>query len=236
MIRADSAVITHSWIPDSCIIAVKPVMLFAHTSTADTAKPVRAASDEYLNKKAITSHVKMHISPTIQSIASNVAMPVATPLPPLNFSHGGKQCPRTAASPQIAARSAFAIRPMISTASPPFSASASKVATASPFRPVLSTFVAPIFPEPIWRRLISENRWVSTSPRAQNQSESWNKIQDCYKIKDHQTSVPVYGDNWHRVIAETGFCRRLTSCNLPSFVPSNGVIRDWDLKSADFRT
>ena len=40
----------------------------------------------------------------------------------------------------------------ISTAAAPFAASSSSVAAASPLRPVRSTLVAPILPEPIWRR------------------------------------------------------------------------------------
>ena len=75
---------------------------------------------------------------------------VATPLPPLKPSQTGKTWPRKAQKPAIAqavdpnARKS-ARRPS------PFSASSSSVAAAMSLRPVRSTLVAPILPEPMAR-------------------------------------------------------------------------------------
>ena len=53
----------------------------------------------------------------------------------------------------------------ISTAAAPFSKSSSRVAAASPLRPVRSTLVAPIFPDPIWRRSPAPVKRVSSRPK-----------------------------------------------------------------------
>ena len=58
----------------------------------------------------------------------------------------------------------------ISTATAPLSRSSNKVAAASPLRPVRSTLVAPILPEPICRKSPAPVRRVSTRPKGMEPS------------------------------------------------------------------
>src|SRR5580704_8210587 len=101
---------------------------------------------------APTGHDRPHITPSV----------VAMPLPPLKESHTGNMWPSTApaAAPTAASSPSWAA---ISTATAPFKASSSKVAAASPLRPVRSTLVAPILPEPTLR--ISPNPAARVSSR-----------------------------------------------------------------------
>ena len=56
-------------------------------------------------------------------------------------------------------------RPATHTASAPLPASSTSVAAASPRRPVRSTFVAPILPDPIARTSPAPNARVSNRPK-----------------------------------------------------------------------
>ena len=101
---------------------------------------------------APTGHERPHITPSV----------VAMPLPPLKESHTGNMWPSTApaAAPTAASSPSWAA---ISTAAAPFNASSSRVAAASPLRPVRNTLVAPILPEPTLR--ISPNPAARVSNR-----------------------------------------------------------------------
>src|SRR5487761_526710 len=107
-----------------------------------------AASDEYRNTNATTSHVAIVARATGRLKARRTPAEVATPLPPLKPSHTGKRWPSTAASAATAANSGPKPR-ATATATAPLPASRMSVAAANPLRPVRSTLVAPILPEPI---------------------------------------------------------------------------------------
>ena len=62
---------------------------------------IKAANDEYLNRKAIISQVTQVAMPTIQLTASNIPKVVAIPFPPLKPSQIGKLCPNTKNNPDI---------------------------------------------------------------------------------------------------------------------------------------
>ena len=88
---------------------------------------------------------------------------VATPLPPLKRSHTGNMWPSTA--PAAAPTAAIWLTwTTISTAATPFNASSSRVAAASPLRPVRSTLVAPILPDPTLRMSPKPAARVSSRP------------------------------------------------------------------------
>ena len=53
------------------------------------------------NKKTVTQIISPNIL-ICGSNANNTPNPVATPLPPENFNHKGKQCPKTEKKPDIA--------------------------------------------------------------------------------------------------------------------------------------
>src|SRR5487761_906553 len=107
-----------------------------------------AASDEYRNTNATTSHVAIVARATGKLKARRTPAEVATPLPPLKPSHTGKRWPSTAAIAATAANSGPKPR-ATATATAPLPASRMSVAAANPLRPVRSTLVAPILPEPI---------------------------------------------------------------------------------------
>src|SRR5690606_16718128 len=75
---------------------------------------------------------------------------VATPLPPLNLSQTGKQCPTTAPSAANPAASGHQ-RQARNTGTKPLARSSNSTAAASHLLPVRNTLVAPILPEPMAR-------------------------------------------------------------------------------------
>src|SRR5262245_15458195 len=89
------------------------------------------------------------------AIARKTPRPVATPLPPLNFNHMGKQCPTTAraaaaATTQEVPDSPVSQRPP-NTADAPFIASSASVTTPAAFPALRETLVAPVPPLPVLR-------------------------------------------------------------------------------------
>ena len=109
-----------------------------------------AASEEYLNRAATANHITMAASPNKTENPINTPIPVATPLPPLNPNQIGKQWPTIAPPAAKIAISGPYCTPN-TTANTPLPPSRIKVAAARDLRPVLRTFVAPIFPEPTLR-------------------------------------------------------------------------------------
>ena len=61
-----------------------------------TPSAMSAASEEILNAKAVSNQAAHAASPAYGTAANKTPSAVATPFPPLNFSHTGKQWPRTA--------------------------------------------------------------------------------------------------------------------------------------------
>ena len=53
-------------------------------------------SDEYLNIRETTNQVKINKKLNCSDKANKIPRYVATPFPPLNFSHTGKRCPKNA--------------------------------------------------------------------------------------------------------------------------------------------
>ena len=99
-------------------------------------------------KKAIINHNKIKKHPDIQFNKKITPIVVAIPLPPLNLSHTGKQCPKIANNPERT--EIFSeinwFKKIIGTI--PFKISNNNVNKAANLLPVLKTFVAPIFPDP----------------------------------------------------------------------------------------
>lgn len=117
---------------------------------------VRAASEEYLNVKAIINQTAKTTTATGQQVTIKNPKLDATPLPPLNLSHIGKLCPRTPHAPAIkealtlTASELLTSIPAIVAAIPALKTSQRTVISANVLFPVRKTFVAPIFPEPIF--------------------------------------------------------------------------------------
>ena len=122
------------------------------------------AAEDILATAATASHTRQAITPTGHASISTTPSPVATPLPPLKASQTGNICPITAPRPAHSSAPGGPRIRKIPTATAPFAASSSNVAAASPLRPVRSTLVAPIPPEPIARMSPSPASRVSSTP------------------------------------------------------------------------
>ena len=105
------------------------------------------ASEEYLNIKNTVNQVKINKAPKPNDRANKIPKYVATPFPPLNFIQIGKICPKKAISAEIWKYSGKKYW-VIATGKYPLKVSNNKVAAAKYLFPDLSTFVAPMFPEP----------------------------------------------------------------------------------------
>ena len=57
---------------------------------------IKDASEDILLARATNNQTKQHVIPTKKDKAIVTPKKVATPLPPLNFNHIGKQCPTIA--------------------------------------------------------------------------------------------------------------------------------------------
>ncbi len=113
--------------------------------------------DTYRNSSTTTTKMPAAISTALGAIIMKAPRPVATPLPPWNFSQTGNMCPTTAdnAARAIASYGLVAsTRPeryaASATAAEPFNASRTSVITPST-GDLRETFVAPMFPLPLWR-------------------------------------------------------------------------------------
>ena len=75
----------------------------------DTTKTVNDENmdetEEYLNIKETTIHVKINNKLNCKDSANNMPKYVATPFPPLNFNHIGNKCPKKAQRADIYTKS-----------------------------------------------------------------------------------------------------------------------------------
>jgi len=62
---------------------------------------ISAENDEILLKNAVSTQVRHIKIPAGQESAREIPIKVATPFPPLNLSHSGKQCPKKDPNPAI---------------------------------------------------------------------------------------------------------------------------------------
>ena len=106
------------------------------------------ANEEYLNIKAITNQANINNKKDCIDKAPSIPKNVATPLPPLNFNQNGKIWPKKTIRAERFIKSGKYLTVII-TGTNPFMISKTKVRIARILFPVLRTFVAPIFPEPI---------------------------------------------------------------------------------------
>ncbi len=99
--------------------------------------------------------------------ARNTPRAVATPLPPLNLSHTGKQCPSSTARAAIIIQVALSPvkRPASLTAAIPFAVSNTSVRTPASGPTTRATLVAPMFPLPDLRTSPPPNSFVRSSPK-----------------------------------------------------------------------
>ena len=109
--------------------------------------------EDFLNIKATIIHNKTVVKPLIGCNANITPIAVATPLPPLNFNHIGKQWPSTTPSADIETIisniSGGENKYKFFTAIYPLIESKSKTNKANNLLPVRRTFVAPMLPLPI---------------------------------------------------------------------------------------
>ena len=105
--------------------------------------------EEYLNIKVTITQVK--INKILKGIdkANKTPRYVATPFPPLNLNQIGKMWPKKTIKAAICICSGIILLAS-NTGRKPLRQSKIKVNNAKYLLPVLSTFVAPIFPEPIF--------------------------------------------------------------------------------------
>ncbi len=121
-------------------------------------------SDEYLNIKAVTNQTKMNRINNCVDRAPNIPKYVATPFPPLNFSHKGKICPKNTISAERFVNSGKYLIVII-TGIYPLRTSRHNVEKAKILFPVLRTFVVPILPEPIFLMSLLWNIFVNIRPK-----------------------------------------------------------------------
>ena len=57
-------------------------------------------TDEYLKIKVTIIQVKINNKPNFNEIPIRTPKKVATPFPPLKFSHTGNKCPKNASNPE----------------------------------------------------------------------------------------------------------------------------------------
>ena len=123
-----------------------------------------ADKDEYLNIKETINHVKINKKLNWIDKAAIIPKYVATPLPPLNFNQIGNIWPRKANNEEIIIKSEK-YSWVIITGKYPFATSNNRVNNARNLFPVLSTLVAPIFPEPILLTSWPLNIFVKIKPK-----------------------------------------------------------------------
>ena len=139
-------------------------------------------TDEYLNIKKTTTHVKMNKILNSYDRDNIIPRYVATPLPPLNFNQIEKTWPRkvnNAESSTYCGKNFIAII----TGRYPLRASNKSVSAARYLFPVLSTFVAPIFPEPIFLTSWFVSNFVKINPKGIDPARYENKITIIISIK-----------------------------------------------------
>src|SRR5579872_147931 len=106
-------------------------------------------TEEYVVAPAPTAQPAIETSPAGHDSAKIAPNEVATPFPPLNASHGEKQCPITAQPATIAPRCVSCKSCITQSAGmTPLAASRIRTATAPPFPSVRSAFIAPMLPLP----------------------------------------------------------------------------------------
>ena len=103
--------------------------------------------EEYLNIKATVIQVNINSNVKLYDRANKTPIKVATPFPPLNFSHIGKICPRKTSNADNWINSGKNCLVII-TAIYPLRISRIRVEKAKYLFPVLRTLVAPMFPDP----------------------------------------------------------------------------------------
>ena len=104
--------------------------------------------EEYLNIKATVIQVNINSNVKLYDKANKIPIKVATPFPPLNFSHIGKRCPRKTSNADNWINSGKYCFVIITTKYP-FNISRIRVEKAKYLFPVLRTLVAPIFLDPM---------------------------------------------------------------------------------------
>ena len=134
----------------------------------DTTKTVNDENmdetEEYLNIKETTTHVKINNKLNCKDNANNIPKYVATPFPPLNFNHTGNKCPKkTNNEATIINSGKYCFVIIIATY--PFKTSRTRVVAAKYLFPVLKTLVAPIFPDPIFLTSFPVKIFVKSKPK-----------------------------------------------------------------------
>ena len=120
--------------------------------------------EEYLNIKATAIQVNINSKLNWIDNANNIPRYVATPLPPLNFNQIGKTCPKKAnRDDNWISSGKYCI--VIDTGIKPFKISNISVVRAKNLLPVLRTFVAPIFPDPIFLISFLKKILVNNKPK-----------------------------------------------------------------------
>ena len=134
----------------------------------DTTKTVNDENmdetEEYLNINETTSHVKINNKLNCKDKANNIPKYVATPFPPLNFSHTGNKCPKKTNNEEKRINSGKYCFVIIMTTYP-FKTSRVRVIAAKYLFPVLKTLVAPIFPDPISLTSFPVKIFVKSKPK-----------------------------------------------------------------------
>ena len=136
--------------------------------TKDTIKTVNDPNiedkEEYLKIRETTNQEKINKKLNWSDKANNIPRYVATPFPPLNLSQIGKRCPKNANRDDKWINSGKCCEVII-TAKYPFETSNKRVVKAKYLFPVLRTFVAPIFPDPIFLISTLLKIFVNISPK-----------------------------------------------------------------------
>ena len=137
-----------------------------HSQNGPVNAALSDATEENRVRNARQSHVAHAAAPASKDNPSNAPRKVATPLPPLNLSQTGNRCPKKAETPATCAASLPKCNDAINTGARPLHESNISVAAAADLLPVLSTFVVPMFPDPVCLMSPSPRTLVITNPNA----------------------------------------------------------------------
>ena len=138
-------------------------------------------NDEYLNIKDTTTQVKINKKLSCNDRANKIPRYVATPFPPRNLSQIGNMCPKKTIIHDKCKNSGKYFSVMI-TGKYPFNISNKRVRIAKNLFPVRRTFVAPIFPDPIFLISIFPKIFPNIKPKGMEPLKYENKITNIISI------------------------------------------------------
>ena len=146
------------------LISKAKIIFSLNTVTINTVKVEKIEdNEEYLNIRETIIHVKINKKLNGMEKTNSIPKYVATPFPPLKFNQTGNTWPKKTINAAICICSGIILLAII-TGTYPFRQSRTRVDKAKYLFPVLSTFVAPIFFDPVSLMSLFKKVFVKISP------------------------------------------------------------------------